>query len=207
MDLHETYLSIKPQVDKRLAEFKNKWRLGTNPEIFTEMVFCLCTPQTDAHKGWAAARELQDNILDEEQVAHVLRKHGVRFHHTKAKRIMEAVEDFRPDTHTILETFINLVGDSVELRDVFAENIKGWGLKEASHFLRNLGMGQKICILDRHILRRLKEHKVIGCIPKLSRKTYHDIEQKMIDFAHKVKIPVEALDLVFWYQSKGELFK
>ena len=52
---------------------------------------------------------------------------------------------------------INKKEDAVKLRNWLAENVKGYGLKEASHFIRNIGKSEnKIAILDRHILRNLK---------------------------------------------------
>lgn len=38
--------------------------------------------------------------------------------------------------------------------------------KEASHFLRNVGFGEDVAILDRHILRNLERLAVIDEIPK-----------------------------------------
>jgi N-glycosylase/DNA lyase len=98
--------------------------------------------------------------------------------------------------------------NAVEMRDWFQQNIKGYGLKEASHFLRNVGFGEDIAILDRHILRNLKKLGVISEIPAhISLKLYHEIEEKMKAFAKKVKIPMAALDLILWAKETGEVFK
>ena len=80
------------------------------------------------------------------------------------------------------------VGDLLELknnykniqleRDYLVKNIKGLGLKEASHILRNIGF-RNYAILDRHILKNLKKHNVITNIPQtLTPKTYFEIENK-----------------------------
>jgi len=63
------------------------------------------------------------------------------------------------------------------------ENIKGLGCKEASHFLRNIGLGNDMAIMDIHILGNLKRYKVIEEIPSsISRKNYLNIEDKMRKF-------------------------
>lgn len=94
------------------------------------------------------------------------------------------------------------------LREWLAKSIKGLGLKEASHFLRNVGLGDNLAILDRHILRNLKKYKVIKEIPEsLSKKLYYEIEKKMINFSKKIKIPMQHLDMVFWYIANKEIFK
>ena len=83
------------------------------------------------------------------------------------------------------------------------------GYKEASHFLRNIGKGDELSILDRHILRGLKKTSVIEEIPEsLSEKKYLEIEKAMKKFAiEKVKVPVAHLDFLFWYLFNGEIFK
>lgn len=51
--------------------------------------------------------------------------------------------------------------------------------KEASHFLRNVGFGEDIAILDRHILKNLVKLEVINELPKtLTPKLYLEIEEK-----------------------------
>ncbi|MDM7912425.1 MAG: DNA lyase, partial [Methanotrichaceae archaeon] len=82
------------------------------------------------------------------------------------------------------------------------------GYKEASHFLRNIGLGGDLAILDRHILKNLALLGVIDGIPASpSKKMYLEIESKMIEFSRKAKIPMSHLDLLLWYKEAGEIFK
>ena len=84
----------------------------------------------------------------------------------------------------------------------------GIGYKEASHFLRNIGYGEDIAILDRHILKNLKLLNVISDIPaSLSKKQYLLIEKKMKQFSKKINISLSHLDLLLWYREAGEVFK
>ena len=101
------------------------------------------------------------------------------------------------------------VNDIFATRDWLVQNIKGFGYKEASHFLRNIGLGRNIAILDRHILKNLKRYGVITKIPASvgSRKVYMDIEDKMRRFSNQVNIPLDALDLLFWSFQTGFIFK
>ena len=72
--------------------------------------------------------------------------------------------------------------------------VTGLGLKEASHFLRNIGRGEDLAILDRHILRNLLRHRVIGRMPKsLTPKRYLVIEERMEAFSEAVGISLGAL--------------
>lgn len=76
-----------------------------------------------------------------------------------------------------------------------------------SHFLRNIGK-RDLAILDRHILKNLKNLKAIDELPKaLTKKKYLEIEGKFKAFSNKIKIPIDELDLLFWSQETGEIFK
>jgi N-glycosylase/DNA lyase len=207
--LYMKYIDLRLQIDARLKEFENLWRNGSDEDILTEMVFCVCTPQSNAHAGWKAATRLKVSGLlyhgNAQQIAHILGTSGVRFKTNKTRYILEARKIFATDTKKKIASFI--AGDIVETRNYLAEHIKGWGYKEASHFLRNIGMGRDICILDRHILRNLVAEGVIPEIPPLKKQTYLDIEKKMKAYAKRKRIPNEALDFVFWYQAKNEIYK
>ena len=57
-----------------------------------------------------------------------------------------------------------------EAREWLCQNIKGLGLKESSHFLRNVGC-ENVAILDKHVLNLLAEHGAIVRPKTLSPKT------------------------------------
>ena len=98
--------------------------------------------------------------------------------------------------------------DAIQAREWLVFNIKGFGYKEASHFLRNIGFGENMAILDRHILKHMVNNKVIPEIPKsITPKIYKDLEQKFISYANEVSIPPAHLDLLFWSEEAGEIFK
>ncbi|MDR0663121.1 MAG: hypothetical protein LBF80_03455, partial [Spirochaetaceae bacterium] len=178
--------------------------------------FCTCTPQNDAHKAWNAVLRLEEKKLLENgthaEIAEILRDGGVRFHKNKARYIVINRDSFYPDTKNKIEKLIEnkpvIEKPVIAARDFLQKKVFGWGLKEASHFLRNTGKGDGICILDRHILRQLVVYRVIEEIPAaISGAAYHEIEQKMLAFAEKESVPADALDLIFWYKEKNELFK
>ncbi|GMO33654.1 MAG: N-glycosylase/DNA lyase [Termitinemataceae bacterium] len=213
-DLNVLYKNIKCSINARLTEFKNIYECGSAKDIFKEMSFCTCTPQNNAQKAWNSVCALaKDGVLfnddsDTGKIAEMLRSGGVRFHKNKAIYIVRNRENFYPDTKKIITKTINDHGSIIEVRNYLAKIVLGWGLKEASHFLRNIGFGSKLCILDRHILRQLVLYNVIKEVPKaITKSIYLETEQKMIAFASEQKIPLDAMDLLFWYKAKNELFK
>ena len=73
--------------------------------------------------------------------------------------------------------------------------------------MRNIGH-RNLAILDRHILKNLVRHKVIKELPPtLTPKRYLAIEQQFQQFASKIGISMDALDLLFWSEETGEIFK
>jgi N-glycosylase/DNA lyase len=104
-----------------------------------------------------------------------------------------------------------LVGfdDALERRDWLAKEkrIKGLGYKEASHFLRNIGLSG-YAILDKHILRSLAELGVIeSAQPPTTRTRYLDTEERLRRFARDIRIDFDELDLVLWSMKTGEILK
>jgi N-glycosylase/DNA lyase len=212
-DLTVLYGTIKNDIDERLLTFKNLYESGSAKDIFTEMSFCTCTPQNNAQKAWDAVCTLaKDGMLfdsaDTPEMAAILRERGVRFHTNKASYIVRNRKNYYPDTKKIITDIIKNNDGMIAARNYLAQNVFGWGLKEASHFLRNIGFGSDLCILDRHILRQLVLYNVIKEVPKsITKSVYLEIEQCMISFASLQKIPLDAMDLLFWYKEKNELFK
>ena len=194
----------------RLNEFKKLLEIEIEEDIFKELVFCLLTPQSKAKICWIAVENLakQDLLLngDINAIAHGLK--SVRFRFNKAKYILEARRKFMNRNKIDIKQKIGRFKNIIEARDWLVKNVKGLGYKESSHFLRNIGFGNDIAILDRHILKNLKLIGVIEEIPNpLSKTKYIEIEQGFIRLAHKLNIPVSHLDLVLWYKETGELFK
>jgi N-glycosylase/DNA lyase len=224
-DLSRLYASIRNEIEARLEEFRALWAHGSDRELLRELCFCVCTPQTNAKRAWDAVNRLADAGLLERgasgaitggavtgdavagnAVASVLRGSGVRFHNNKAAYIEANRRLFFPNTRGRIA---GILSDGIkEARSSLTQQVAGWGLKEASHFLRNIGQGSDICILDRHILRQLVEYGVIAAMPSaLPPKVYLETERAMIGFARDEGVPVDALDLTLWFKAKGEVFR
>jgi len=99
--------------------------------------------------------------------------------------------------------------DPVERRDWLAQEkqVKGLGYKEASHFLRNIGV-KGHAILDKHVMRCLAEIGVIDTAkPPATRRQYLEVEQQLVRFAREIRIDFDELDLVLWSMKTGEVLK
>ncbi len=209
-EVRRIYCARKVEIVARLDEFNCIWETGNEETIFAELIFCLLTPQSKAKSCWAAVQRLIEKKLmlvrDKDQLAEEL--NGVRFKYKKAQYIVEASRQFSADGGVSIKPRIRQFSDVCDMREWLVRNVKGMGYKEASHFLRNIGFGEEIAILDRHILKNLRWLGVIGKIPThLTKARYFDIESKMAGLAIWVDIPMHHLDLVLWCKETGEIFK
>jgi N-glycosylase/DNA lyase len=210
LDLKKSYENKKNKIKERLLDFKNVWN-KSDEEIFAELSFCLLTPQTKARSADMAIKYMvKTGILfsgNENQFYRVLKSYNIRFPENKAKYIVMARELFKKNGNFEIKSQLQNRSD-FDKRDWLVNNVMGFGLKEASHFLRNIGLGFDLAILDRHIIKNLLRYGVINEIPKtLTKKQYLMIEERMKDFSKKIGIPLAELDLLFWSEETGEIFK
>lgn len=198
----EEYNILKTKISKRLDDFK---KVREN-EYFYELAYCLLTPQSSARNADAVVKKLimkdffNKNFNPEKILAQ--KSNYIRFHKNKSRWLIELRQNY-----SRIHKFLLNGKDNYELREWLVKNVKGLGYKEASHFLRNIGKSD-LAILDRHILRNLHRLKVIKKVPEsLSKKKYLEIENKFKKFSGKVGIPMDELDLLFWYMETGEILK
>ena len=203
------YARQRHDIVARLAHFEQVGKKGGRA-LFEELCFCLLTPQSKARSCDAAIRELKEKKLlfdgDAAAIAKVLST-KTRFHNNKARYLVEARKKLEMDDFAIL-THATFSGTERHAREYFLKNVKGLGLKEASHYLRNVGRGSTLAILDRHILKNLVKCWAIKSVPAiLTEKRYLEIEKQMEKFCKQTGIPLSHLDLLFWAEETGEIFK
>lgn len=205
----EIYKIMNSEAKKAIKGYKKAWT-GTEKEVFAEIAFCILTPQSKAKNAWAAITKLVDNGLLYEGKADDIVEYlnVVRFKNNKSKYLIGLRELMTINGELQPKKILSSLGDTFEKREWILKNVKGMGLKEANHVLRNLGFGENIAILDRHILRNLAELNVIDEVPKsLTPKKYYEIEESMREYSKFSEIPMDELDLVLWYKEAGEVFK
>ena len=208
-ELKQFYEKQKDPVQKRLQEFKQILERDDH-DVFAELCFCLLTPQSSAKTCWAAVIRLKEKSLLLKGAPGELEPllNDVRFNESKAKYIVQAREQFSKNGDLRVKPHLRSFVNNYELREWLVENVNGLGYKEASHFLRNVGLGEEFAILDRHILRNLKDFGVLPEIPtSLTKKRYLEIEEKVRRFSREIGIPMGELDLLLWSKETGWIFK
>ena len=193
---------IKKKIDKRIGEFKKTGKKG-NKEIFKELCFCLLTANYDAQKAINIQNKIQNGFIEysENKLSDKLKKLGYRFPNVRAKYIAEA----RKHKGSLKKIICTCQTDKGR-REWFAENVKGLGYKEASHFLRNIGH-QDCAIIDFHIIDILVRHKIIKKPKTLTKKVYLKVEKQLSIIAKNLKLSLAELDLYLWYMETGKVLK
>ena len=195
---------IKNVVDSRMREFDEMGK-KSNHDLFKELCFCLMTANFSASGGLKIQNAVGDGFhtLSEEELAKQLAILGHRFPNIRAKFIVEA-RQHKDNIKEILDSF----SSDLERRKWFAENVKGLGMKESSHFLRNIGY-KNVAIIDFHIIDLMARHGVIEK-PKnksLTSKKYVEIENILNELSKKTQTSLGELDLYLWYDETGKILK
>ena len=197
---------VHAMVEERMEEFREVHLADTN-KWYEELVYCLLTAYASARMGQKCADALCcDKILMDgslKDVTDCLVTEGHRFAKIRAEYIFNT-RHLAPTIKQKIQSFQK----TKQTRVYLAKNIKGIGLKEASHYLRNVGYFD-LAILDRHILANMNEHGVIDH-PKnksLTRKRYLEYEEKLQLVADILGILPGELDLYMWYRKTGTVMK
>lgn len=200
--LQDEFIRVQPRILRRLDEFARVPR----EDYFYECCFCICTPQTKASAALVVQQMLQEkDFLNTpfDPVEILLNAPGyIRFHNVKAKRLLMLRQQW-PRVESIL-----LGSETTAIkRRLLVETVQGYGLKEASHLLRNTG-GRGLSILDRHVLRCLLEIGVYDAIPSVATaRAYESVEQLFFRCARRWGIDPDELDMFFWYLRAGDILK
>ena len=207
--LKQSYEQKKDIIKQRMMEFEETYKLG-DKAIFTELCFCIFTAGSSARAGLTCIDAINDIILTGNAIeieSRIERKH--RYPKARAEYIVHTRDYLQSEWNFEIKDLIESFDDGLQLRDFFATNkgIKGIGYKEASHFLRNIGL-KGYAILDIHILRSLHEFGLIDSSkPPTNRKKYLEVEEKLKEFAGMIDIDFDELDLLLWSDRTGEVLK
>jgi len=193
----------KKVIDLRLKEFES-FKDRSNKEWFSELCFCILTANSKAKSAISIQNELKVKgfcTFCADDVKKCIMKNKHRFHNNKTNYIMLARKymDIKDKMLSFSDEFL--------AREWIVSNIKGLGIKEASHFLRNVGY-KNLAIVDRHIINILYENKIISEKPKtVTKKVYRYIEHKLSSIGKRVNMDQAKLDLYLWYLKTGEVLK
>lgn len=168
--------------------------------MFYELCFVICSPQTKWDTNIKVNKELQglrfySKKVPLERLQRIVRP--VRYYRNKSRYLMEAKSQW-PEIHNILCSDFS----PVRKRKWLVANVKGLGLKTASHFLRNAIGVEDLAILDTHLLQYLKYEGTP------TPQDYLELEKKLRKKADRYGISIITLDaVIFMRGSKAEYLR
>jgi N-glycosylase/DNA lyase len=181
-----------------------------NYRLFEELAFCIFTANTSAEMGLKAVDAIRNVLITGNAIDMTRRLEGIyRFNNLRPEFIVHTRNYLKNSLNFELKKKIMSFRDKNGLRDYFAINkdVKGLGMKEASHFLRNIGF-KGYAILDKHIINSLHEFGFLKTNDKPKNpKHYLEMEQKFIDFSKQIGIDMGELDLLLWSRKNGRILK
>ena len=204
------HLERREEIKKRLAEFQDIRASGTDERLWEEMVFCFFTGGGSARMGIRSVEATRPLLLagNQAELSDALRGRH-RYPNARAGYIVASREFLQEHCGLRLREKLESFDDDAARRDwlVKEKRIKGLGYKEASHFLRNIGL-KGYAILDKHVLRSLAELGIIeDPTPPATRSKYLATEESLKNLAEMTKIDFDELDLVLWSMKTGEILK
>ncbi|NPB07861.1 MAG: N-glycosylase/DNA lyase [Aquificae bacterium] len=213
---------VGPHVRKRIKEFERLGEEGRTfydfrpflelsfeADLFSELCFCILTANSSAVLGLRIQAELSGRgfwELSEEELTEILSSFGHRYARQRAQRITEARKKFGA-----LQELLKRERNPLVLRELLSSpkspyKIKGFGLKEASHFLRNTGF-KDVAIVDRHIFRFLKEKELLPERKTITPKLYLEAEKALRAMAGELSMTLAELDLYIFYIKTKKVLK
>ncbi|MFT4310830.1 MAG: N-glycosylase/DNA lyase [Candidatus Woesearchaeota archaeon] len=202
--LQKTPVAVR--IQQRLADFQHVQQQN-NDVWHAELCYCLLTANAKARIALAIQEELGIQGFKKgsfELIRDCIYKHKHRFHNNKAQYIVDAQQ--HKNIKKMVQDRIKNDGQQ-EARLWLAQTIKGFGLKEASHYLRNVGYVD-LAVLDRHILNVLVEYGYIQQKPKtLNLSMYLQLEGLFRSIAYSCAMSCAELDLYMWYMKGNDVLK
>lgn len=201
-------------IRRRLEDFES-----VQPEEwFWEFAYGLLTPQSRARHADIVIRLLRerDFLVRGGQIVDILRtpEWYIRFHNVKAERLERlraSWNDVAAFLHMVCQQLPDRgrthINEARTVRDELVARIVGYGIKEASHVLRNIGW-RNLAIIDRHLITNLSELGVFDSGVRLhSTRQYHTLESTFAEWCSSHGYDMDEIDLLFWSEQTGEILK
>ena len=208
--IREAHEERRDEIKQRLSEFETVWKHGSDDRLWEEMVFCFFTGGCSAKMGMRSIEAVRPLLSDGSQPEIASALTGVhRYPNARARYVYASRSFLKEHCNLELRKKLESFECPLERRDwlVREKGIKGLGYKEASHFLRNIGL-KGYAILDKHVLKCIAELKIIDSPkPPNTRSRYLRVEDKLRDLTETTKIDFDEMDLVLWSMKTGQILK
>lgn len=123
-----------------------------------------------------------------------------RFPRTRARNIVRAAKVISREEGWIKKLLLRSNSER-KVRGILVSEISGIGLKEASHFLRNIKYSKNLAIVDSHIVSFLQQ--IDGGAQRttktITRNTYFEFENRIQKLCSEYKLDLSIFDMAIWH--------
>ena len=209
------------------SQSRNNWKMLSEDKIWEELCFCILSANVSfelAKSTIAVLSEkglLDHDWLNEDGKSSLILFHemdkslflplkkngGFRKYRYPKKRSIQIANAARAIyASNTLKQILSELDSDVEARKFFVKQISGIGIKEASHFLRNIGYSNSLAIIDVHVLAFLKEFLLVDIENQsLTLQQYVKIEKILKNFVEHHNLDLGLFDLAVWYYMKNRI--
>lgn len=205
---------VGAEIDRQLSE--GAAEPFTEPGLWTELACCILSSQVPYETAQAAAVRVEASgvLMDrglssadlETSLADLLRQpfeldagpRRYRFPDSRARQLAATVSAIRRDADGLADLLAGFERMDIA-RDWFVEHAPGFGPKQASMFLRNVGASYDLAVLDRHVINYMMVVGLTADSAPVRRMTdYRRDEIILRDHAAEFGLPVGFLDWAVW---------
>lgn len=209
------------------SEKSIKWKDLKEEKLWQELCFCILSANVSSELVESVIQKLTDHdmlnyrwMLEDNNSKTVLfsflntpnfepiKKNGelrkYRYPKMKSSQIIDAAIRLYSD-NSIKETLEKFDSD-IAARNFFYTEIAGLGIKEASHFLRNIGFASSLAIIDVHVLNFLRQFSLVQFNPgsSLTLSRYLLLEKILKNLAEYHGLELSIFDLAIWQSMKND---
>ena len=189
----------------KLPEFRRRTDVR---EVWYELALCISSSQERTRRAVAVAEALAcsyDLIADAEDPSATIRQAieekylSLRFSNRKIDQLSKSFKKLQEHKNAIME-LEKYFSNPKDARAFIMSEFAGVGPKQASMWLRNMGWGENLAIIDVHIERAsrilLDDENISGGA------RYFESERKLENFAIEKNVTLQTLDVIIWACSR-----
>ncbi|HXG74087.1 MAG TPA: hypothetical protein VNK44_04655 [Candidatus Nitrosotenuis sp.] len=217
----DIYHKLEKNYENRLD-----WARASEEQLWKELCFCILSGNVAfelaksvvevlTERGYLDYRWMREDRKSRIALFHELdkpnfdprKKNGelrkYRYPRKRSAEIVSAAKTIYVDNSSIKNVLSSSSSD-IEARNFFVNQISGLGIKEASHFLRNIGFADSLAIIDVHVLSFLKEFSLVDFdANSLTPQRYLRLEKTLRNFVDYHGLNLAIFDLAVWYYMRN----
>jgi len=223
-DLNQTFVQVLREYDTAADLFNKcqRWNEMTEDELWQALCLCILSsnvPYESAQsalshlvdKGYLQLRWIVETPNSENLIAKELSRplylpikrdgsyRKYRFPNVRSRNIVQAARTVFSEKPWLSKLLARHNSEGV-VREILVAKIPGIGLKEASHFLRDIGYSSNLAIIDSHVVSFLEDISAISPeeVKMISRNIYLELEGILQKLCKERNISLSVFDMAVW---------